>query len=609
MFNKKIDKPKKLNDFIILKDFVNKMNFEKKLLILPTILSFLAVIFDGCSKGLLIPLMKGFITRDFNFIRESVVFKEASLVIFQWFTTIPTIFIFIFFAGLVFICELTAQALSYYASLTMAYNTRLLGNKMRKNVFNSYLGFGKLYFDRSGFGHLNNFLMTETDFVVNNIVTLQRTIIELFRLVLYALILSLISWKLTFFVICCFPILFYSTNWIIEKIRKTSMNLGVALDSLNKKAFNVLSNIALVKFYTSEKYEKEIFHKISDERAILEFGMDKKQLVMGPLQAIFGLTALLLLSSAVGFIGGKDDVAKFLVYIYLLRSCVNSFSNVNFLRICLGGISWHIEQLSSVFDNNDKCFVVEGTQEFPGLKKVIEFKNLNFSYENDKYALKNVTFPIVKGEMTALVGPSGSGKTTLINILMRFYDCSPQSIFIDGSDIRNFTLKSLRTHMAFVSQDTLLFNDTLKNNIMYGLDIVREEKIFEALKKAKLYDFVMELPRGLDTLIGDKGIQLSGGERQRVSIARALLKNTEILILDEATASLDTSTEKLIQGAIEEAVKERTTIVIAHRLSTIKNSDKIIVLEKGAVAEMGTIGELLAKKGKFYSYWEEQKFY
>ena len=266
--------------------------------------------------------------------------------------------------------------------------------------------------------------------------------------------------------------------------------------------------------------------------------------------------------------------------------------------------------MSKVFDDKDKFFVVEGKKVFKSLERKIEFKNLNFSYVKEVGVLKDITFSIEEGKLTAIVGPTGVGKTTLIDLLLRYYDCPPSSIFMDGIDIRNFTLSSLRGQLALVSQDTLLFNDTLKNNIIYGLDRdISDKELIEVVKKARLYDFIIKLPDKLDTYIGDRGVKLSGGEKQRVSIARALLKDAEILILDEATSSLDSRTERLIQEAIAEAIRGRTTVVVAHRLSTIKNADKIVIIEEGTVAEEGVLDKLLAQKGKFYQYWEEQKFY
>ncbi len=222
--------------------------------------------------------------------------------------------------------------------------------------------------------------------------------------------------------------------------------------------------------------------------------------------------------------------------------------------------------------------------------------------------LEDISFSVEKTKMTAIVGPTGSGKTTLMSVLMRFYDCEPGMLYVDGMDIREYTLESLRSRMALVSQDTLLFNDTIGNNIAYGLKDVTKKQIQTAVEEASLADFVAKLPQGLDTIVGDRGVQLSGGEKQRVSIARALLKGADILILDEATSSLDSRTEALIQTAIDRVTKGKTSIVIAHRLSTIKNADTIVVIEHGKCVEQGALEELLAKKGVFHSYWEAQKF-
>jgi subfamily B ATP-binding cassette protein MsbA len=223
--------------------------------------------------------------------------------------------------------------------------------------------------------------------------------------------------------------------------------------------------------------------------------------------------------------------------------------------------------------------------------------------------LRKLTLTIKKSKMTAIVGRSGSGKTTLINILMRMYECPPGKVFFDGVDIRDYTTASIRDGIAYVSQEPLLFNDTLRKNLIYGMeDKVSDEDINKAIAKAKLLQFLKSLPAGLETIVGDRGTRLSGGERQRVAIARAILKNAGILILDEATSSVDLHTEMLLQSDIEELTRGRTTIVIAHRLSTIKKADWIIVLNGGRVVEEGDMETLLAKKGVFHKHWTEQKF-
>ncbi len=210
--------------------------------------------------------------------------------------------------------------------------------------------------------------------------------------------------------------------------------------------------------------------------------------------------------------------------------------------------------------------------------------------------------------MTAIVGATGEGKSTIINLIMRFYECPPRAIFLNGEDIREYDTKSIRKHMAFVSQTPSLFNDTIRGNIAYGREGISDEEVMKVAKKAHIDDLIESLPEGLSSKVGDMGVMLSGGEKQRIAIARALLKDSDIFLLDEATSALDSGTERKIQEAIDVAVKGKTSIVIAHRLSTIKYADKIVVLEKGRVLEQGSLQELLDEKGKFYEYWQMQKF-
>ena len=342
----------------------------------------------------------------------------------------------------------------------------------------------------------------------------------------------------------------------------------------------------------------------------LEFSMDKKQNLVHPIQEIIVLIAMLGLICGMALMvmkKGSGEMAGLLVYFYLIRRSSATFNATNNIRAQLARVEGPIREIVDIMNDEDKWFIVDGPVEFSGLKKSIELRNIRFSYVKGLEVLKGVSASIECGKMTAIVGPTGTGKTTLINLLLRFYDCPPNSILLDELDIRDFNLRTLRAHMALVSQETLLFNDTIKNNITYGLDgKISDEEVMDVIRKARLYDFVARLSAGIHTNIGDRGMKLSGGERQRGSIARALLKGAEILLLDEATSSLDSTTERLIQEAIDEAVKDRTAIVVAHRLSTIKHADKIIVMEDGMIVEEGTLNALLEKRGKFYEYWETQ---
>ena len=604
-------KSRLFSNLISLQEFLHKFDVKLTYFILPVILSFVAAFLEGVSAGLLVPLAKGVIAMDFSFAREAPILKTV-LLQFSHFFKITNSFIFILLVIFVFSAVLLKNIFQYATSLAMGYQVRNFSHNMRRKIFNRYLSFGKTFFDRNSEGYLHNLLMDFTNIVSQKLIELNSALNNCFMLIVYVILMLLISYKLTLLLILISPIFYYVVGKIIEKIKFTSRFYASSRGNLSKKISNILSIIPLVKAYTNEKEEEKEFEGISKEVASLEFSMDKKYNLITPLQEIIILILMLLLISAVAFIvvKKKESLAGFLVFFYIMKRATVAFGVLSNFRAQLSVISGPLAEISKVFDNKDKFFVPEGKRQFESLQRSINFSNLPFSYIKDVQVLKDVTFSIEKGKITAIVGPTGAGKSTIINLILRFYDCAPVSIFMDDVDIREFTFDSLRAHMALVSQDILLFNDSIRKNIVYGLDRnISEEALTEIMKKARLFDFVMNLPEGLNTLIGDRGVKLSGGEKQRVAIARALLKGSEILFLDEATSALDTKTELLIQQAIEEAIRGRTVIVVAHRLSTIKNADKIIVIEQGRLVEQGNLNELLDKKGKFYQYWIEQKFY
>jgi len=265
------------------------------------------------------------------------------------------------------------------------------------------------------------------------------------------------------------------------------------------------------------------------------------------------------------------------------------------------------ERVFRTLDSKTEIFDVNNAYQINKFEKSIEFKKVSFTYNRDEsIVIKNVSFFINKGAVVALVGESGAGKSTIADLVPRFYDVNDGTISIDGHDLRDVSVKSLRTLMGIVTQETILFNDTIRSNIAYGLTNVNDDDVISAAKTANALDFILEQPEGFDTIIGDKGVRLSGGQRQRLAIARAVLSNPPILILDEATSSLDTQSEKLVQEALERLMADRTVLVIAHRLSTIQKADKIIVLEKGQIVESGTHKELLDHNGLYKMLHELQ---
>lgn len=602
--------PPEITTFGRIVSIFRRIDFHPAFLIAPVLLSIIAATFEGAGMGLLIPMLQGFLTMDFSFTKEVPVLgivvsylPDSVLEADRW--------LFVSLIGLFVVVMLLKNVLKYLALISISYLGIRATHHLRKLLFSRYLSFGKLYFDSSHVGH-HTAVMSE--FAQQSLKPLQgvgRFMNSMFSLLAYLVMMTLISWKLTLFALPLLFVLHVAVRRLVAILRRLSRFTVDAVRNLSQKTIEMLSIIPLVKACNMEIKEKEHYTKISNQRAKLDFHKVATQSLILPLQEVLTLCAILLLFSAMLYLrayGGGSEASALLVYFLLVNNAATKFGAITSFRSGLASTIAPVEEVERVLDDRGKCFVPSGSKTFEGLRGGIEFKNLRFTFPDGKTVFEDLSFNIRPEKMTAIVGPTGAGKTTIINLLLRFYDCPPGTVFVDSEDIRNFKTSSLRDHMSLVSQETLLLHDTLKNNISYGLDDVSDKDVDEAVSQARLTEFIKELPEGLSTLIGDRGVKLSGGEKQRVAIARALLKGAGILILDEATSSLDSTTEKLIQEAIDEAVEGRTSIVIAHRLSTIKHADHIVVINDGCVAEEGSLDDLVNARGLFAKMWEDQKF-
>ena len=488
--------------------------------------------------------------------------------------------------------------------------TRTL-QRMRNEMFSKVVDMNVGYFSDQRKGDIISKITSDVgvvQFCITN--TLQVAFREPFLIIGYTVMMVAISWELALFSVLFLPVVALIIGSIVKRLRHPARTSQQRMGELVSTLDESLSGIKVIKSYNATGYVKQKFYDLSEDLARLTLSMARRQQLASPMSEFLGISAVGVILVFGGSLVFKDALSPegFIAFIAMfsqitrpVRTFIDQFSNIN-QGIAAG------ERIFSIIDAQSEIQDKPGAIELDGLKDKIEFRDIHFSYDGSREVIEGISFEIKRGETVALVGPSGGGKSTLSELIPRFYDVKAGDILIDGVSVRVYTQDSLRAHMSVVAQDTVLFNDTIEGNIAMGKAGATHDEIVEAARIANADCFIQEAPEGYQTNIGDRGVKLSGGQRQRLSIARAVLKNPEILILDEATSALDTESEKLVQDALNKLLVGRTSVVIAHRLSTIHNADKIIVVDHGRVAEQGTHTELLAKGGIYAKLIELQSF-
>lgn len=497
----------------------------------------------------------------------------------------------------------------YLGSMTVeTLRTRTL-QKMRDDMFNRTMGMHVGYFSDQRKGDIMSKITSDVmvvQFCITN--TLQVAFREPFLIIGYVIMMVNISWELTVFSILYLPVVGLLIGQIVKRLRHPAQKGQERMGEMVSVMEESLSGVKAIKSYNALDYIKTKFHTINADMSNILLSMARKQQLASPMSEFLGITAIsivlvfggsLVQSEALSAAGFVAYIAAFSQLTRPLRSFIDQFANIN-QGIAAG------ERIFSIIDAKSEVEDKPEAKDLASFSDKIEFRDVSFSYDGQREVLHNVSFEVKKGETIALVGPSGGGKSTLSELIPRFYDPAAGCLYVDGVPLKDYSQESIRAHMGIVSQDTILFNDTIRNNIAMGRENATEEQIIAAAKVANAHDFILETENGYDTNIGDRGMKLSGGQRQRLSIARAVLKNPEILILDEATSALDTESEKLVQEALTSLLDGRTSVVIAHRLSTIHNADHIIVIDEGRIAEQGTHAELIAKGGIYAHLIEMQ---
>ncbi len=498
---------------------------------------------------------------------------------------------------------------NYFSSLLTTNCVRTFTNELRSMLFERILSFSKLYFDRVSFGQQQEVITTYVAAVAIALSTLQGVAYAGSCLVVYAGILIYLSPQLTLFVSVVLPVMWFITRVIVRKLTVTSREHAAQYNELGRALSNTLGNIPLIKAYTAEAGEAGRFRHLCQRVAALERSLDKKSLMIAPAQEVCTIIMLIavLLFVGISASGSKSQLAENLVFLVVLRRATALISVFGMARGAMAAAAGPTVEVFSILTMEDETRVTSGNKPAPASLDEVEFRDVSLTYPGGCKALSNLSVVLKRGEMVGIVGSSGSGKSSLIGILMKFYEPGGGGVYVNGVPLSELNTESWLSRVAYVGQDAYLFHGSVRENLLFGSkEQLSDEYLWDALERAHLGALVRSLPSGLETLVGERGVQLSGGERQRLSLARAIMKKADLWILDEPTSALDGETERQVQLDLEEILGGATTIMIAHRLSTLKHADRILVIEGGKLVDDGSIHDLLARQGRFTAEWKAQ---
>lgn len=512
-------------------------------------------------------------------------------------------------AGLILIMVWLRSLFTYLGIMYSRRTAFNLAGHIRKTIFEQLQSLSLSYYSQSRSGEIINTIIAEVQDLIQAFQAGNNLITSLATLSAYLVSLILLSWQISLAVAMMFALLSASLSNIIGWAREGSFAVSIAKGRMTSATVEFINGIRTIKAFATEDFERSRFLAATDDLTKAKIKVALLSDSIKPLAdgiATTVLIAIVTLAFATLVQNGDLQAAELLTFMFVLLRMMPLVSQINASRGRLTSVQGAFSNIQELLRTDNKVYLPNGSIPFYQLRKSLDLICVDFSYDASQLVLKNITLSIAKGKTTALIGASGAGKTTIVDLICRFYDPTRGNVLIDGIDLRQLEISSLRNKMAIVSQDTFIFNTSVRNNIAYGLENIKDVEIEQAAISANAWEFIQQLPTGLDTELGDRGVRLSGGQCQRIAIARALLRNPEILILDEATSALDSVTERLIQESIEKLSVGRTVIAIAHRLSTIISADKVVVLEQGRIVEQGKYQELLAQKGKLWQYHQMQ---
>ncbi len=499
---------------------------------------------------------------------------------------------------------LAKNALVWFGGLSSAQLQEFVTRDLRNAVYAHLQRLPLGYFTRMKAGQILSRVLSDTDqtkALITQLVT--QSVQHVALVIMYLVVLFAISWKLTLIALIVAPSLMLALQPLLKKLRKGYRRLRNDHGEMMSVLQEVIGGIRLVKSFGAEPYEERRFVAASQRYSSGIVKVSRLAFLSQPITEVIGTiitVALLWIGAREVLVEGTLQGSQLIVFLTVVMRLLQPLKTLSQIPTAAQGSLAAAERLFEVLDRPSEAQLDTGTRAVSGFRDSVVFDNVSFAYDTES-VLREISFTARKGDVVALVGASGAGKTTLVDLIPRFYERSGGRILVDGVDTKEIALASLRSLTGIVSQDTVLFNDTVRNNLAYGTaEHYSPEQVQAAARAANAHQFIVELPEGYETLLGERGTRLSGGQRQRIAIARALLVDPPILILDEATSALDTESERLVQEAIDRLLSGRTVFVIAHRLTTVEHADQILVLDKGTIVERGTHGELLARRGAYF---------
>ncbi len=577
------------------------------------LMNVLSAVFNIFSFTLIIPVLKIIFQMEekaYTFIPWGQgEFKETLVNNFYWFVSQymvdhgPVVTLFVLAGILIFMTALKTSC--YFGSTAVMVPLRTgIVKDMRMEIYNKILSLPLGFFSQERKGDIIARMSGDVQEVESSITgSLDMLIKNPILIVFYIGTLVFISWKLTLFVLVFAPLMMWLMGVIGRNLKKKSTEAQALWSDTMSQVEETLGGLRVIKAFLAEKMMGTRFDKVTGAMRRKNARVSTRQALAHPVSEFLGTMMISIVLCFGGYLIIKDDsfidAPTFIFYMVILYSVIQPIKDLSRAAYNIPKGLASMERIDKILDAQNTIRETEGAKDITSFADAIRFDHVNFSYEAGRQILSDINLVIPKGKTIAIVGASGGGKSTLVDLIPRFYDVDSGRISIDGTDIREFKLDSLRALMGNVNQEPILFNDTIFNNIAFGVENATEEQVIEAAKIANAHEFIMEKEEGYQTNVGDRGCKLSGGQRQRISIARAVLKNPPILILDEATAALDTESERAVQEALERLMSNRTTVAIAHRLSTIKDADEIIVVDEGRIVERGRHDELIALGGYY----------